>query len=92
MGTEEIEEADPWETYSRSKDSAEGGEGEDKEEAEQDFHEVAGGKDAPGTGTVDLGRISKSISNMALFVTLLQFQEDTEQRLPPRCTSPTAPL
>ena len=42
MGTEEVEEADPWENYSGSKDSTEGGEGEDEDEAEKDFPEVAG--------------------------------------------------
>ena len=72
MGTEEAEEADPWENYSGSKDSTEGGEGENGDEAEQDFPEVAGGQEVPGPGTVDLYRILESISALALSVALLQ--------------------
>ena len=78
MGAEEVEGAEPWETCSGSKDSAEDIEVEDTDKAEQDIPEVSGGKEAPGPGTVDLDRILNSITSIASSVALLQVQVDKE--------------
>ena len=91
MGAVE-DKAELWETYSGHKDSAKEGEGKDEDKTEQEFPDNEGGKEVPGPGTVNLDRILESISSLASSVALLQVQLDKDKGLPPRRTSPMAPL